>query len=276
MVKSFQNEKHHKKREIKIIRVDPIEKMLIPVMNEELPKDITNLTNTISNFLNSQKQLNEELKIIKPESNINSFDNIKNYNLIKNEEDNLYREIFFTKKIFENDFENDNEEIYYSPINENTEFDELLNDLNEIFYKYLEIMKKFKENFKDGFNLFNPKNKTYLIMDKKKKDLITNLVKWKGTKNISEALSLSNKSLKRWIVKGTQRKNGGGRKVLDPEMESKLLIWIENQKKLGIKLNGTSIKKKAKMLSKFKSFLASKGWFEKFKKKNHISLKFQK
>ena len=59
-------------------------------------------------------------------------------------------------------------------------------------------------------------------------------------------------------------------------MESKLLIWIENQKKLGIKLNGTSIKKKAKMLSKFKSFLASKGWFEKFKKKNHISLKFQK
>ena len=258
MVKTIKKEKQHKKREIKIIRVDPIEKMLIPVMNEELPKDISTLIKTISNFLNCQKILNEELKIQKADPDINSCDNFKNYNLIKNEEDNLYQEIFFSKKIFENDFENDNEEIYYSPINEITELDELLIELKEIYYKYLEIMRKFKDNFKDGFNLFNPKNKTYLIMDKTKKDLITSLVKWKGTKKISEALSLSNKSLKRWIIKGTQRKNGGGRKVLDPEMENKLLIWIENQKKLGIKLNGTSIKKKAKMLSKFKSFLASK------------------
>ena len=226
---------------------------------------------------NSYKTPYEGLKITKAISNMNllieenEHNNENNENL--KEEDTLYKDFFFSGKINENEFENDNEDVYYSPVEETTELGELINDLKEISLKYIEIMKKFNDNFKDGKDLFNPKNKTYLIMDKNKKDLITDLVRWKGTKRVAEALSLSTKSLKRWMIKGTQRKNGGGRKVLDPEMEEKLLKWIEEQKNIGNKLTGTSIKNKAKALSKFKTFLASKGWFEKFKKKNHICLK---
>ena len=42
----------------------------------------------------------------------------------------------------------------------------------------------------------------------------------------SRLLGISTKNLKRWVKVGAKRLPGGGRKVLDPDMEYLLYLWI--------------------------------------------------
>jgi hypothetical protein len=66
---------------------------------------------------------------------------------------------------------------------------------------------------------------------------------------------------------------GGGRKVRDPIMVKRLLEWFKKTHDIeGIKINVRQFKKKALELSSFDDFRASKGWFEKFKKRYKINL----
>lgn len=66
---------------------------------------------------------------------------------------------------------------------------------------------------------------------------------------------------------------GGGRKIRDPDMEIKLYNWyneyhIINKNPVTSKM----IKQKALEFTKFRDFIASKGWLEKFKRKHHLEL----
>ena len=66
---------------------------------------------------------------------------------------------------------------------------------------------------------------------------------------------------------------GGGRKVRDPIMVKKLLEWFRVTHVIGgLKINVKQFKRKALELSSFNDFRASKGWFEKFKKRYKINL----
>ena len=66
---------------------------------------------------------------------------------------------------------------------------------------------------------------------------------------------------------------GGGRKVRDPTMVKKLLEWFKDTRENGgIKINVRQFKNKALELSSYDDFRASKGWFEKFKKRYKINL----
>ena len=66
---------------------------------------------------------------------------------------------------------------------------------------------------------------------------------------------------------------GGGRKTQDPEMEKKLIEWYhECHDVQKIPLTAKMIKKKALEFSLIKEFSASKGWFEKFKKKYNLDV----
>ena|SRR3990167_3928773 len=66
---------------------------------------------------------------------------------------------------------------------------------------------------------------------------------------------------------------GGGRKTLDPEMESKLLIFIQNYHNLHKTMpSAKELKNRAILYSNHKHhFKASKGWLEKFMKRNDIT-----
>lgn len=74
----------------------------------------------------------------------------------------------------------------------------------------------------------------------------------------------------RWR-KRCDRRSGAGRKVNDQEMEIALLQWI---RKNSTNLTRKIIQKKAKELSKNDEFKASKGWFERFFKRNKLSSEF--
>ncbi len=77
------------------------------------------------------------------------------------------------------------------------------------------------------------------------------------------------KNLKRWIEKGIGLKRGG-RKTQDPQMEVKLTKWIDDFRNINKDFpNPKLIKKMALEYSNFKNtFKASKGWYEKFIRRN--------
>lgn len=75
--------------------------------------------------------------------------------------------------------------------------------------------------------------------------------------------------IRRYIHNGADRKKGGGRKTLDPSMETNLLNWIETStRETSAFPSRCIIKDKAKDLSRVDNFLASKGWCDKFFKRN--------
>ena len=80
------------------------------------------------------------------------------------------------------------------------------------------------------------------------------------------------KSLRRWSHVGCLRKKGCGRKTKNPKMEEKLLLWYNDKIKTNVNVTAKMIRDKAVEISNDKDFLASKGWLEKFKKKNGIQI----
>ena len=65
---------------------------------------------------------------------------------------------------------------------------------------------------------------------------------------------------------------GGGRKIRDPEMETKLFDWYTQLKTQNIPVTPKMIKQKALDMTKLENFIASKGWLEKYKKKFKLEL----
>lgn len=83
-------------------------------------------------------------------------------------------------------------------------------------------------------------------------------------------MSLNN--LCRW-KKSCSRRSGAGRKVTDSNMEEKLLEWIRSARDKGEYLSKAAIQKQALLLSKNSTFKASKGWYERFYRRNyHLGL----
>lgn len=75
--------------------------------------------------------------------------------------------------------------------------------------------------------------------------------------------------IRRYLSNGADRKKGGGRKTLDPDMEINLLNWIEKSTIDSMSFPSRClIKEKARSLTRVDNFLASKGWCDKFFKRN--------
>ena len=91
-------------------------------------------------------------------------------------------------------------------------------------------------------------------------------------KEVAKFYNIPLKKLKRWIEIGPKRLEGGGRKVMDPQMEIDLIDWINEEKETGNKITSKQVQDKAKTLSRVDKFLASKGWLEKFLKKYDIKI----
>lgn len=72
-----------------------------------------------------------------------------------------------------------------------------------------------------------------------------------------------------------KRLEGGGRKAALPKIEKELVEWVNSLRAVNLRVTHTDIQIKALELNQSMSqadFTASRGWLEKFLKRNHLSL----
>ena len=88
-------------------------------------------------------------------------------------------------------------------------------------------------------------------------------------REVARIYGVSTNNLIRW-KKGIERRAGAGRKIVDYEMEEKLIKWLRGEltKNRGKKLTRKLIQKNAKKWSDNTKFKASKGWLERFVKRH--------
>lgn len=114
---------------------------------------------------------------------------------------------------------------------------------------------------------------SYNMLSLYKRIEITNYAAKHGIEAAHKKYKLCKSRIKRYQRNGPDRKKGGGRKTLDPNMEVLLLDWIRSST-IESQTFPTRIliKERAKELSKIPDFLASKGWCDKFFKRNYAKL----
>ena len=118
----------------------------------------------------------------------------------------------------------------------------------------------------------------------------------RGNRPASRRFSIDEKRVREWrakksniegllgSTKGKQRSrlSGGGRKPLSAKLEELLLEWIENRRVCGLRVSCKLIMKKSEVtyrdmtennLVDNDDFKASRGWLEKFMKRNGLSLR---
>lgn len=109
----------------------------------------------------------------------------------------------------------------------------------------------------------------YKICTLDKKMEAIRMARIKTIKEASDMLEIPEKNIKRWIKNGPERKKGAGRKTMDPNMERNLLNWVANEfSKKGEFPDNKEIKNQAKIFSNQEKFKASKGWCDKFLRRN--------
>ena len=119
-------------------------------------------------------------------------------------------------------------------------------------------------------SLFNPRKRgKYKMFNVSERLSIMKYAEQVGIENASEYFGLPKKRLKRWFLTGPLRRKGAGRKTLDPDMEETLVGWmseyVKKYRKFPVR---NAIKTKAKNFSRIREFRASKGWCDKFFKRN--------
>lgn len=224
-------------------------------------KIISSKKRKIDNNLN---KIEKSMKIIHKNNNINKYINSNN-----NINNNL--PVKKTKKYIRDIkalFQNQKLDIYEQPsiscssstkgntINENKIINNLL--------KNKKISKKvLKQNSK--------RPKKYNILDEETKKRLLIDAKNMKTKEVAKKYGISTRNINRWKKTGIKRKKGSGRKLGDPGLEKKILIWFNFQDKKNI--TSKDFKKKALELSNNINFRASSGWLTNMKKKYHIKFK---
>lgn len=109
----------------------------------------------------------------------------------------------------------------------------------------------------------------YKICPMEVKQEAIRLSKIHSIREASEILGIPEKNIKRWLRNGPERKKGAGRKTMDPSMEHKLLNWIADEfKRNGVFPDCKEVKSQAKYFSNNTDFKASKGWCDKFMRRN--------
>jgi hypothetical protein len=108
----------------------------------------------------------------------------------------------------------------------------------------------------------------YRILSREAKQFLINEVERTNLSYVSRKYGISPNNLYRW-KKHCDRKVGAGRKVADQQMENMLVEWIVDELAKGRKnLTRKQIQMRAIGFSRDSSFKASKGWLERFIKRN--------
>lgn len=146
-------------------------------------------------------------------------------------------------------------------------------------------LKKRDRNILKNFDCFeqvrgnerkkiSKKRGKYKICDENQKLEAIRIAQLTSPQEAAEILNIPIKNIRRWLKNGYQRKKGAGRRTQDPEMEKLLIQWMADYFKLYQKIPvNKELKIKARKLSKIPTFKASKGWCDKFWKRNREFIK---
>ena len=295
----------HQKRKINEIQyLDIFEFLLNPLLTK-----ITNELNSISHLIHSESSVKnapsrklsckDDFLFPSFDFNMNKKPNdetmsISNYSFLECEKDDNFNTIneslheiedsLLDSLIYENILKETSSSFCSSikdiDINEkleeyncNMKKEDIISQVYQVIERSVRIQKILKEENIDSSQLFRNKTKLYSMMDTEMKRIILGLSETYETHFLSRIFGISPKSIMRWSKNGIIRKKGAGRKHIDPQMEKKLYKWYNMNKRKGIILTAREIRKKAKELSTVKTFLASKGWLEKFKKNYGITVR---
>lgn len=100
------------------------------------------------------------------------------------------------------------------------------------------------------------------------KEEVVSFAQTNGVRATCRKFSVTRKNVERWCKNGLDRKKGAGRKTTNPAMEVEILAWVEDY----IRREGKLPKRNYIIIraSEFtdNAFKASKGWCDKFLKRN--------
>ena len=171
----------------------------------------------------------------------------------------------------------------YSYLNDNNKYDEnnLSNEeyISAIIHQVSEIIRNRQISSSKMNEILQVSDddkyrKHYFMFSSEAKQFCLDLInKKKYPLDITMKMcKVPRKSLRRWCHVGCLRKKGCGRKTKNPRMEEQLVQWYNEIIKKNLNVTAKMIRDKAVEISNDKDFLASKGWLEKFKKKNGIQV----
>ena len=231
-----------------------------------------NIRSEICTNINELKEILFQIQSSKRREKLDS----ETLSLVNNPEEYIEENEIITKEAFTNKFLLRNEDDVSTTLNQTGDHNP--NNIKD-FKNYLSLKSELSNSAQDPqcysqTGKKRGKRGKYLMYSEAfKAECIEEVKKNSGNeKEVARFYNIPLKKLKRWIEIGPKRLEGGGRKVMDPQMEIDLIKWINSEIDKGNKLSGKDIQEKAKNLSKVEKFLASKGWLEKFLKKYDIKI----
>lgn len=230
--------------------------------NSPKNKDINNCSFSFSKSRSKSKSTDKQilLKNNKIKNNLNN--NLIEPKLSKKTNKKYIRDI---KALFPIENSNLNEQNLLCSYSSSTK----ANSIKEAKRKRNLLKTKIKS--KKAYRYGSKRPKRYNILDEEiKKKLLQDALTMK-TIEVAKKYGISTRNINRWKKIGIKRKKGSGRKLRDPNLEKKLLIWFNTQDKM--KITSKLFKEKALELSNNINFRASSGWLTNMKKKYHIKFR---
>lgn len=136
-----------------------------------------------------------------------------------------------------------------------------------------DILNKLNENNALSSQIFNSQNKTYNIQDKEIKDLLCKLAEILPYQLVGKCFNVCPRNICRWLQKGTIRKKGGGKKILDSQMEQELKRKYDEEVANHGFVSNKKLRELALQCSTKDDFKASRSWLARFKRDNLIIIR---
>ena len=225
-------------------------------------KDINNFSFSFSKSRSKSKSKDNQIlyKNNKIKNNLNN--NLIEPKLIKRKNKKYIRDI---KALFPNENSNLNEQNFLCSYSSSTK----ANSIKEAKRKRNLLKTKIKS--KKAYRYGSKRPKRYNILNEEIKKKLLQDAQTMKTIEVAKKYGISTRNINRWKKIGIKRKKGSGRKLRDPALEKKLLIWFNTQDKM--KITSKLFKEKALELSNNINFRASSGWLTNMKKKYHIKFR---
>ena len=219
-------------------------------------KDINNFSFSFSKSRSKSKSKDNQIlyKNNKIKNNLNN--NLIEPKLIKRKNKKYIRDI---KALFPNENSNLNEQNLLCSYSSSTK----ANSIKEAKRKRNLLKTKIKS--KKAYRYGSKRPKRYNILNEEIKKKLLQDAQTMKTIEVAKKYGISTRNINRWKKIGIKRKKGSGRKLRDPALEKKLLIWFNTQDKM--KITSKLFKEKALELSNNINFRASSGWLTNKKKK---------
>ncbi|KAL4477697.1 hypothetical protein ABPG74_002847 [Tetrahymena malaccensis] len=247
-----------------------------------------------SNESLSSNPINKKKKICKTNNKVAAVKKGKSFenNQIKatlSKGDSKYDDSNLEESLFENitSEETSNSDLYYDQESENNDSESLKQESDKSYFEDQSNSESDIDTSEKGFidtDQANNSSKLNLTTKSKrghykkysvklKKKLVNLLLEGEQPKDLSQRYNIPMKNLQRWKIYGAERREGGGRKIMDLNMEVILLEYCIDYTLRGrCRCPRKLIMQKARDFTKEDNkFKGSKGWLDKYSTRTGLS-----